>query len=54
MDTYSALNTTLVKLFNQIMGIERKCLITEEFKDISTNDMHIIECIGLDLSLIHI
>ena len=48
MDTYSALNTTLVKLFNQIMGIERKCLITEEFKDISTNDMHIIECIGLD------
>lgn len=47
-NTYSILNTTLVKLFNQILEIERKCLITEEFKDISYNDMHIIECIGLD------
>ena len=34
-----------------------RCLITDEFSDISINDMHIIEAIGVDepkLSLIHI
>lgn len=28
------------------MEIEQKAIITEEFKDISNNDMHIIEAIG--------
>ena len=28
------------------MDIEEKAIITEEFKDISNNDMHIIEAIG--------
>ena len=36
----------LVNLFNDIMAIEEKAIITGEFKDISNNDMHIIEAIG--------
>jgi DNA-binding MarR family transcriptional regulator len=30
------------------MNIEEKAIITEEFKDISNNDMHIIEAIGVN------
>ena len=47
MDTFATLNSILVKLFNDILNIEEKALITEEFKDISVTDMHIIEAIGL-------
>lgn len=43
----TVLNELLVKLFKNIMEIEEKYLITQEFKDISVNDMHIIEAIGL-------
>ncbi len=46
MDSYHTINEVLVKLFNEIMDIEGKAIITEEFKDISNNDMHIIEAIG--------
>jgi DNA-binding MarR family transcriptional regulator len=46
MDVYNAVNEILVKLFNEIMDIEQRVLITGEFKDISNNDMHIIEAIG--------
>ena len=48
MEGYDTLHDLLVKLFNEIMNIEEKAIITEEFKDISNNDMHIIEAIGLD------
>lgn len=41
------LNELLVKLFKNIMEIEEKWLITPEFKDISVNDMHVVEAIGL-------
>lgn len=44
---YDTFNEVLVKLFNDIMHIEEKAIITEEFKDISNNDMHIIEAIGI-------
>ena len=47
MDTFATLNSILVKLFNDILNIEEKALITEEFKDISVTDMHIIEAIGI-------
>lgn len=30
------------------MSIEEKAIITEEFKDITNNDMHILEAIGLN------
>ena len=42
-----SLNELLVYLFNHIMDIERNELITGEFSDITTNDMHIIEAVGL-------
>ena len=42
------LNELLVTLFNSIMTTETKAVITEEFKDISHNDMHIIEAIGIE------
>ena len=48
MDIYSTFNDILVKLFHEIMDIEEKAIITEEFKDISNNDMHIIEAIGIE------
>ena len=48
MEGYDTLHDLLVKLFNEIMNIEEKAIITEEFKDISNNDMHIIEAVGLD------
>ena len=47
MEGYDTLHDLLVKLFNEIMNIEEKAIITEEFKDISNNDMHIIEAVGL-------
>lgn len=46
--TDDTLNELLVKLFKNIMEIEEKCLITEEFKDISVNDMHIVEAVGME------
>lgn len=47
MDTFETLNSILVKLFNDILSIEEKALITDEFKDISVTDMHIIEAVGI-------
>ena len=41
------LNDLLVRLFKDLLEIEGKALITDEFKDITTNDMHIIEAVGL-------
>lgn len=38
----------LVNLFNHVMDIESKVVITEEFKDITNNDMHIIEAVGIN------
>ena len=48
MTLEETLNDLLVKLFKDILEIEAKSLITEEFKDISYNDMHIIEAVGID------
>lgn len=48
MEIYETLNDILVKLFKDIMTIEEKAIITEEFKDITNNDMHVIEAIGVD------
>ena len=42
------LNEMLVSLFNHVMDIESHAVITEEFKDISNNDMHIIEAVGIE------
>ena len=47
MDSYATFNDVLVRLFNEIMDIEERAIITEEFKDITNNDMHVIEAIGI-------
>lgn len=47
MDTYKTINDVLVHLFHEIWELEGKAIITEEYRDISNNDMHIIEAIGL-------
>lgn len=46
MERYDVFHDILVNLFQEIMDIEEKALITAEFKNISVNDMHIIEAIG--------
>ncbi len=39
------INDVLVSLFNEIWELEEKAIITEEYKDITNNDMHIIEAV---------
>lgn len=48
MDSYNTISDLLVNLFNEIMDIEEKAIITKEFRDITNNDMHIIAAIGID------
>lgn len=47
MDAYESINNVLVHLFKDIWKLEENAVITEEFKDLTNNDMHIIEAIGL-------
>ena len=47
MDDYKVLNEILVRLFRSIMDVEEKAIITQEFQDITNNDMHVIEAIGM-------
>lgn len=47
MDKYESINNLFVHLFNDILELEERAVITEEFKDLTNNDMHIIEAIGL-------
>lgn len=42
-DVRETINTMLVKTFHEILELEEKAIITDEFSDISNNDMHIIE-----------
>lgn len=44
---YRKINYILVNLINEIWGLEGQAIITEEFKDITNNDMHVIEAVGL-------
>lgn len=44
----SVLNELLVNLFKDINDIEEKAIQTEEFKGVTTNDMHVIEAIGIN------
>ena len=47
MNPHDTINDILVNLFNQILKLEEEAIITDEFKDITNNDMHIIEAVGL-------
>lgn len=48
MSLDQTLNTLLVSLFYDILDIEEESLITDEFQDITVNDMHVIEAIGME------
>ena len=48
MDIYATLNDVLVNLFRDIMSLEEQAIITSDFQDITNNDMHVIEAIGLE------
>ncbi|MEG1847536.1 MAG: MarR family transcriptional regulator [Lachnospiraceae bacterium] len=48
MELNLALNELLVKLFKDINQIEERALRTEDYQGITTNDMHVIEAIGVD------
>ena len=45
---YETLNEVLVSLFRDVNDIEQKAIITSEFSDITNNDMHVIDAIGID------
>lgn len=47
MDINDALNDVLVKLFRNINAIEEQAIRTDEYKDVTTNDIHVIEAIGM-------
>ena len=47
MPTDETLNELLVRIFKDIMEIEGRCLVNDEFKDITYNDFHVIEAIGI-------
>ncbi len=46
LENYGILNEVLVRLFRDIMDIEEQAIITPEFKDLTNNDMHVIDAIG--------
>jgi len=48
MDINSTLNEVLVRLFRDINTLEERAIRTEEYRDITANDMHVIEAIGPD------
>lgn len=50
MDIRSTLNEMLVRLFRNVNVIEERAIRTGEYKDVTVNDMHVIEVIGMDES----
>ena len=48
MDIISTLNELLVKLFRNINVIEERAIRTGEYRDVTANDMHVIEAIGTE------
>ena len=47
LNNYDTFNEFLVTLFYRINHFESNAVITEEFRDITMNDMHIIDAIGI-------
>ncbi|MCM1100125.1 MAG: MarR family transcriptional regulator [Clostridium sp.] len=46
MDSREVFNDVLVHLFNEIMRLEEDVIITEEYSDITNNEMHVIDAVG--------
>lgn len=49
MDINRTLNELLVGLFRSITTIEEQAICKGEYRDMTTNDMHVIEAIGREL-----
>lgn len=47
MDITSTLNEVLVKLFRDIITIEEQAIKTGEYRELTVNDMHVIEAIDI-------
>ena len=47
MGTYDTLNDVLVNLFRDINSIEENAITSQEYKDLTNNDMHVISAIGV-------
>ena len=48
MNNHDTVNEILVRLFANILDIEEKCLKIGEFSDLSINEMHVLENIGIN------
>lgn len=48
VDINETLNEILVRLFRNINAIEEQAIKNGEYKDMTTNDMHVIEAIGME------
>jgi DNA-binding MarR family transcriptional regulator len=48
LSAHETINDVLVYLFNEIWDLEERAIITEEFRDITNNDMHVLEAVGLE------
>lgn len=48
MGNHKSINKILVSLFNNVLKIEEECVCSGEYKDLSINEMHVIESIGLN------
>jgi len=48
LNIHDTVNDILVNLFREILVVEENTIITGEFKNITVNDMHIIEAVGLE------
>ena len=46
MDSREVFNDVLVHLFNEIMCLEEDVIITDEYSDITNNEMHVIDAVG--------
>ena len=47
MDIKTTLNEVLVKLFRDVTTIEERAIKTGEYKELTVNDMHVIEAIDV-------
>ena len=47
MENYETLNKLLVQLFRDVTDMEQKGISTPQFGDITNNDLHVIEAIGI-------
>ena len=48
METYDTFNTIIKSLFRDVMDLEGKAILTGEFQNITNNDMHVMEAIGIE------